>query len=174
MCEPRAGRSLRFGTAGRGSLTSVPGLIEQGRLPGRVFGDDTILEWEYERIFGRCWLFLGHESEIPEPGDYVLRRMGRDSVIVVRDDNRKINVLLNHCRHWGATLCSFDQGNTSRFRCPYHGWTYKTTGELIAAPHLKKAYASLNLSEWGLIEATDTIRCRPAMSGNGAMSRICD
>lgn len=102
---------------------SVPVLRER-------WSDDAILAEELTRIFATCWQFVAHESEIPEPGDYVLRRMGRDQVIVTRDDNGTVRVLLNTCRHRGVPLCRADSGNTSHFRCSYHGWTYANTGEL--------------------------------------------
>jgi phenylpropionate dioxygenase-like ring-hydroxylating dioxygenase large terminal subunit len=96
----------------------------------RSWGDDEVFHREMAQIFRRCWQFLAHESEIPEPGDYVLRKMGRDPVIVVRDENGQVRVHLNTCRHRGVPLCRADSGNASHFRCSYHGWTYANTGEL--------------------------------------------
>lgn len=96
----------------------------------RAWGDQQVFEQEMQRIFARCWQYLAHESEIPEPGDYVLRKMGRDPVIVVRDENGDVRVHLNTCRHRGVPLCRADSGNASHFRCSYHGWTYANTGQL--------------------------------------------
>lgn len=94
------------------------------------WGDEDLFEREMQRIFTRCWQYVAHESEIPEPGDYVVRKMGRDPVIVVRDEHGDVRVHLNTCRHRGVPLCRADSGNASHFRCSYHGWTYANTGEL--------------------------------------------
>ena len=79
-------------------------------------------------------MFLAHESEIPTPGDYVVRRIVDDSFIVCRDEAGAIRVLFNMCLHRGMQVCRSELGNTSHFRCPYHAWTYKNTGELIGVP----------------------------------------
>ncbi|MDQ2959475.1 MAG: Rieske 2Fe-2S domain-containing protein [Candidatus Dormibacteraeota bacterium] len=96
----------------------------------RIYNDEGVHHAELERIFRRTWLFVAHESEIPEPGDYVTRRLGLDPVIVSRDEAGQIRVLLNTCRHRGTRLCRADRGNTSHFRCSYHGWTYANNGDL--------------------------------------------
>lgn len=112
---------------------------EQPVLRGR-WADADVLHQEMQQIFSTCWQFLGHTSEIPEPGDYVLRRMGRDQVIVTRDENGEIKVLLNTCRHRGVPLCRADSGNTSHFRCSYHGWTYANTGDLVGVTFQRDVY----------------------------------
>lgn len=96
----------------------------------RSWGDEAVFEQEMQRIFTRSWQFVAHESEVPESGDYVLRKMGRDPVIVARDENGDLRVMLNTCRHRGVPLCRADSGNASHFRCSYHGWTYANTGQL--------------------------------------------
>jgi len=95
-----------------------------------VWGDDKVFEQEMNKIFRTCWQFLGHDSEIPEPGDYVTRKMGRDRIIVARGEDGQIRVFLNTCRHRGVPLCRADEGNASHYRCSYHGWTFANTGEL--------------------------------------------
>lgn len=109
-------------------------------VPRKVWADDELLELEMKRIFRRCWQFLAHESEIPQPGDYVLRKMGRDPVIVVRDENGQIRVHLNTCRHRAVPLCRADSGNASHFRCSYHGWTFANTGELRGITYQPDVY----------------------------------
>jgi PAH dioxygenase large subunit len=108
----------------------------------RAFTDPEVFALELERIYRKSWLFLAHESEIAEPGDYVTRRMGNDSVIVTRDEHGKPRVFLNTCLHRGAQLCSTDLGNTSHFRCSYHGWTYSNSGQLRGVPEMKEVYGS--------------------------------
>ncbi|MGC5617555.1 aromatic ring-hydroxylating oxygenase subunit alpha [Georgenia sp. Z1491] len=104
------------------------------------WSDEDVFEQEMQSIFATCWQYLAHDSEIPSPGDYVLRKIGRDQVIVVRDENDEIQVLLNTCRHRGVPLCRADSGNTSHFRCSYHGWTYANTGALQGVTYQRDVY----------------------------------
>lgn len=106
------------------------------------WADDDLLEREIEKVFSVSWQFLAHETEIPESGDYVLRRMGRDNVIVVRDEDGRIRVHLNTCRHRGVPLCRADSGNSSHFRCSYHGWTFANTGELRGVTFQRDVYGT--------------------------------
>lgn len=116
------------------------------------WGDEEIFDAEMSHIFGRCWQYLAHESEIPEPGDYVLRKMGRDPVIVVRDESGRVRVHLNTCRHRGVPLCRADSGNASHFRCSYHGWTYANTGELRGVTYQPDVFGrgGIDKSKFGL------------------------
>jgi len=114
--------------------------VRSGMIPARVYSDPAIFDLERDRVFGRAWVFLAHESEIPEPGDYVVRRIVDDSFIVTRDERGVVRVLFNMCLHRGMQVCRSELGNTSHFRCPYHAWTYKNTGELTGVPFHKDAY----------------------------------
>jgi nitrite reductase/ring-hydroxylating ferredoxin subunit len=127
--------------------------LDQGQLPVELFGDAELYQRELASIFGRCWLFVGHESEIATPGDFVARRIGEDEVLLVRSDQGKVNVLLNHCRHRGTQLCRADRGRQRQFRCPYHFWTYDTEGRLVGAPYQDRAYRSLDREAWSLWRA---------------------
>lgn len=124
-----------------------------GELPATLYGNKDIYDREKRNVFARCWVFLAHESEIPAKGDYVLRKIGEDSFVVVRDEQGEINVLFDACRHRGVQICRADAGNTSHFRCPYHGWTYDTKGNLIGAPLWKNAFGGMDKSSNGLIGA---------------------
>ncbi len=106
----------------------------------RAWFDEDVRGLELERIFSRSWLFVAHESEIPEPGDYVTRRLGMEPVIVSRGREGEVNVLGNTCRHRGIRLCRADRGNSSHFRCPYHGWTYASTGDLIGVTNVREVF----------------------------------
>ncbi len=134
-------------------LAETASEIEKGLCPVAIYSDPEILELELERIFQRCWLFMGHVSEIPNRGDYVMRRIGRDHFILVRDDQDRIRCLLNVCRHRGLPVCAAEQGNASRFRCPYHSWTYRNSGEWIGAPEMRRAYKGARLADWSLLQA---------------------
>ena len=114
--------------------------VRAGKIPAGVYSEASIHELERERLFSRSWQFLAHESEIPNPGDYVMRRILDDSFIVVRDEDREIRVLLNMCRHRGMQVCRAEAGNASHFRCPYHAWTYRNTGQLVGLPFHADAY----------------------------------
>src|SRR4051794_890004 len=137
-------------------IRDVVGDIRDGMVPAPIYGDEEIFELEHERVFGRAWMFMAHESEIPEPGDYVVRRIVDDSFIVVRDEAGAVRVLFNMCLHRGMQVCRSELGNTSHFRCPYHAWTYKNSGELIGVPFHRDAYGGedgLRRSGMGLLPA---------------------
>ncbi|SRR5712692_8228334 len=106
-----------------------------------------------ERVFTRGWLYVAHESEIPQRGDFVTRQMGEDPVIVCRGQDGRVRVWLNVCRHRGRKVCTVDAGRTAQFRCGYHGWTYSTTGELTGVPFFEGYQGNLDKGALGLYEA---------------------
>lgn len=114
--------------------------VRNGMIPATLYSDPELFELEKRRVFGKAWIFLAHESEIRDPGDYVVRRIVDDSFIVCRDENSEIRVLFNMCLHRGMQVCRSERGNTSHFRCPYHAWTYKNSGELVGVPFHTEAY----------------------------------
>jgi PAH dioxygenase large subunit len=128
---------------------------EEGVISRRIFADPEVYELELERIFGRAWFFIGHESEISECGDMVARQCGVDPVILLRDQAGVVRAFLNSCRHRGMRLCRTDYQRATTLRCPYHGWSYATSGELLAASS-EHHYGpgELDKSELGLIPVT--------------------
>lgn len=134
-------------------MEKISDIMNDGLFPQWAYNNDEIFDMEMEHIFGRQWIYVGHGSEIPEPGDYARRYIGEDPFIFVRDEDEEINVLYNSCRHRGARICTNDSGNTSHFRCPYHAWVYNNSGKLIGMPKKEELYGGLEDDEWGLIKA---------------------
>ncbi len=126
---------------------------QKGIVSRDIFVDPDLYEVEKERVFARCWLFVGFEDQVKKPGDYFVSRMGEESVILSRDRDNTIHVFLNSCRHRGMKVCRYDEGNTPVFTCPYHGWSYAGDGSLVGVPRYKDAYREeLDKSQWGLVE----------------------
>ncbi|MGE0057541.1 MAG: SRPBCC family protein [Dehalococcoidia bacterium] len=127
---------------------------ENGLVDRRIYHDREIYELEMEQIFARAWLFMCHESQIPNPGDFFLNFMGEDRVIIVRNNEGGISVLVNSCRHRGNAVCRADEGHATSFMCTYHGWTYDLKGALVGVPGFKEVYhEELDRENWGLINA---------------------
>jgi len=124
----------------------IASLVRDDRIHRRVYTDPEIFDLEMDRIFGRVWIYLAHESMVPRPGDFVRTRMGRHDVLVTRDRKGAIHVVRNSCAHRGAQLCRATRGNTRTFTCPYHGWSYHSDGRLAGLPH-KQSYSSAFLAD---------------------------
>lgn len=114
--------------------------VRRGMIPAHIYNDGELFALERERVFGRAWIFVAHESEIPRPGDYVVRRVLDDSFIVVRDEHGEVRAHFNMCLHRGMQVCRAEMGNASHFRCPYHGWSYRNDGRLVGLPFHRDAY----------------------------------
>ncbi|HET7327123.1 MAG TPA: aromatic ring-hydroxylating dioxygenase subunit alpha [Nocardioidaceae bacterium] len=114
--------------------------VRQGMIPAHIYNDRELFELERDRLFARSWMFVAHESELPQPGDYVVRKVLDDSFIVSRADNGEIRVMFNMCLHRGMQICRAEMGNASHFRCPYHGWSYRNDGRIVGLPFHKEAY----------------------------------
>lgn len=103
---------------------------------------DEVLQEERRKIFSRCWLYLGHESEVAEPGDFVTRTLARRPLIFTRDESGNVRALINSCPHRGAVVCRESQGRAKRHTCFYHGWTFKNDGDLLTLPD-EDAYSDI-------------------------------
>lgn len=114
--------------------------VERGEIDRRIFRDAEVFELEMERIFGRAWLFLCHESQLREPGDFFEAVMGRDNVLVVRQRDGSLKALLNTCTHRGNAVCRAEEGNARSFLCTYHGWSFGIDGRLLGVPGYKTFY----------------------------------
>lgn len=123
------------------------------RYSPKVFSDPELLECERRRIFDQSWLYAGHESEVPQAGDFLTRRVGGRPLIIVRGNDGRIRIFHNSCRHRGATVCRHPRGNAKTFACFYHNWTYDNQGRLDGVP-LKDAYGpGFKMEEMGLYAA---------------------
>ena len=109
-------------------------------LPAPFYLSQEVYEQDVARIFGRYWIFAGVEPEIGEPGDFFTVEIGTDSIIIVRDDDMKINAFHNVCRHRGARLRNAGSGIVGNLVCPYHSWTYNLCGELIHNEHMGESF----------------------------------
>jgi phenylpropionate dioxygenase-like ring-hydroxylating dioxygenase large terminal subunit len=119
------------------STTSAPALpvhpwVEPTRVHRNAYLDEKLFDEEMRRIFYKTWIYVGHESEVANAGDYKTTFIGKQPVIVSRDEDGRIHVLLNRCMHRAATVCQAASGNSNFFRCEYHAWTYRNNGELVA------------------------------------------
>src|SRR5688572_12229788 len=99
-------------------------LVTEDAVHGSLYVSDEVFADELERIFTRGWVFVGLDSEVAEPGQWVTRRVGREPVIMVRDRSGSVHVLANRCSHRGTALCWEQRGRSSNFQCTYHAWTF--------------------------------------------------
>ena len=137
-------------------------LVREGRVNRRLYTDPAIFQLEMQRIFNRAWLFVGHESQVRQPGDFFTARLAGHNVIVARHTDGQIYAFHNRCTHRGAEVCQEKSGNRSSFECPYHAWTFGTNGGLLSLP-LPHAYPDNfrgRKSEFGLepVSQIDTYR----------------
>lgn len=109
-------------------------LVQRNRIHGSLYTDPDIFRDELEKIFYRGWVFVGHASEIPHPGDYVRRQVGDQPILLSRAKDGQVHALINRCSHRGNMLCQLDRGNTRTFACSYHGWVFGLDGALLDTP----------------------------------------
>ncbi len=145
-------------------LAAIVTDVRRGMIPAHIYNDPEVFALERDRLFAHAWVFVAHESEIPEPGDYVVRRVLADSFIVARDERGSVRVMFNMCLHRGMQVCRAEMGNASHFRCPYHAWTYRNDGRLAGLPFHGEAYGG----EDGFARDSQALLPAPAMdSYNG-------
>ena len=114
-------------------------MVREDKVHRKLYVDPEIFDLEMERIYGRIWIYIGHESQVPNVGDYFATKIAGDQVIMVRDTN-KVNVVYNRCPHKGAMVLPEGCGATRKFfRCPYHGWSFHLDGRMLSVP-LKEGY----------------------------------
>ncbi|WP_397584960.1 aromatic ring-hydroxylating dioxygenase subunit alpha [Sphingorhabdus sp.] len=135
-----------------GSLIPSGSLVDGPRVHGSVYRNPDIFQRELERIWYKVWVYVGHESEVPNAGDFVRRQIGLQPVLMVRGDDGKVRVFYNRCRHRANLVCLTETGNAEKFVCPYHAWSYANTGELLE-PTFDEGYNyDLDKSRFPLVE----------------------
>lgn len=129
----------------RDNPDAIRALLRDTEVHKDLFIDQELFDLEMERLYANTWVFVGHDSQVPNPGDYVTTTVGNQPVVMVRHSDRSVRVLHNRCPHKGTMVAGEACGNTGKFfRCPYHAWTFKTDGSLLSIP-LKKGYENTGL-----------------------------
>lgn len=129
------------------TFTSGPSLRElvARRKPGHsleapFYTSPDVLQADIEQIFNKHWIYVGVVSDVPEAGDYMTVEIGKQPVLIVRDDDGEIRAFHNVCRHRGSRLCASQKGVVGNIVCPYHQWTYNLSGKLVFADHMQENF----------------------------------
>lgn len=139
---------------------AIAALVRGGEVHRDVYIDEELYRLEMRHLFANTWVFVGHDSQTPNKGDYYTTQIGDQPVIMVRHTDNEIKVLYNRCPHKGTKIAIDRTGNTGKFfRCPYHAWSFKTDGCLLAIP-LKKGYQDTGF---------DDSNAKPGMRAVGAV-----
>jgi phenylpropionate dioxygenase-like ring-hydroxylating dioxygenase large terminal subunit len=126
---------------------ALQALVEDDRVHRDVYIDPEVFQLEMERLWSRAWIYVGHASQVPQPGDFITVDIAAKPLILVRHTDGTVRVLMNRCAHKGTKVVYDFAGNTGKtFRCPYHAWTYRTDGTLLNIP-LKEGYQGTRLNE---------------------------
>ena len=126
---------------------SIAALVEDERVHRDLYLSEALFALERKHFFANTWNYVGHESQLPKPGDWISNEIAGRPLIVVRHSDGSLRAMMNRCAHKGSRLVSAPCGNTGKFfRCPYHAWTFKTDGSLLAIP-LKNGYEGTQLHE---------------------------
>ena len=130
-----------------GNAAALRALVREQEVHRDVYVSEEVFQLEMEHMFPNSWVYVGHDSQVPNPGDYFGTTIGTQPVLLVRHTDGKVHVLHNRCPHKGTRITSETCGNTGKFfRCPYHAWSFKTDGSLLAIP-LKKGYENTGFEQ---------------------------
>jgi phenylpropionate dioxygenase-like ring-hydroxylating dioxygenase large terminal subunit len=142
----------------RGNPAAVRALVRPDQVHRDLYIDEELFALEQEHFFANTWNYVGHDSQIPKPGDYLRAEIAGQPLIVVRHQDDSVRVLMNRCAHKGSRLVSAPCGNTGKhFRCPYHAWTFRTDGSLLSMP-LKEGYEGTNLLQCDSAKGLVTVK----------------
>ncbi|MBR0936769.1 aromatic ring-hydroxylating dioxygenase subunit alpha [Bradyrhizobium jicamae] len=130
-----------------GNSEAIRALVREQAVHRDVYVNEEVFQLEMEHMFPNSWVYVGHDSQVPNPGDYYGTTIGTQPVLLVRHTDGTVHVLHNRCPHKGTRITSETCGNTGKFfRCPYHAWSFKTDGSLLAIP-LKKGYENTGFEQ---------------------------
>jgi len=157
---------------------AVAALVRDTEIHKHCYVDEEVFQLEMTHLFANTWVYVGHASQVPKPGDYFATTVGDQAVVMVRHDDGSVRVLHNRCAHKGVQLVNDgSSGHTGRFfRCPYHAWTYRTDGSLLsmplregyAHPHFNDCEATQGMGSVGAVEVyRDFVFCRLNPRGIG-------
>lgn len=145
-------------TTYRGNPDAVRALVRRDQVHRDLYISQELFELEQEHFFANTWNYVGHDSQLPNPGDYITNEIAGRPLIVVRHTDGSIKVLMNRCAHKGSRLLSAPSGNTGKFfRCPYHAWSFKTDGSPLGMP-LRNGYEGTAFSESQSSKGIVTVR----------------
>ena len=123
-----------------GNVDAVRSLVRETEVHRDIYVDEEVFQLEMEHLFANTWVYVGHDSQTPNSGDFYGTTIGTQPVLMVRHTDGSAKVLYNRCPHKGTRITGETHGNTGKFfRCPYHAWSFSTDGSLIATP-LKSGY----------------------------------
>ena len=128
--------------------------VQVDRVHRTLYTDEQVFNEEMVKVFGHTWVYLAHESQLPEPNSFVSTKLGLRPIVVTRDRRGDLHAVFNRCAHRAATICREESGVAKSFQCPYHGWTFKNTGELVGAPWPQGYGAEFDKSKLGLGKVT--------------------
>jgi benzoate/toluate 1,2-dioxygenase subunit alpha len=146
------------------SARDLSDLVQPGRVHRRVYTDPGIFSQEMRNIFRRTWIYVAHESELPEPGDYLASYVADQPVVIVRDRDRQLHVLFNRCAHKGAQVVPDGRGSAKQFRCGYHGWCYGLDGRLMQVP-APQAYTGTGVAKGSATHALQRVAAADTYRG---------
>ncbi len=138
-----------MGTPEQDSLVSDNGQLGLFQVARKAFTDSAILDAEYDAVFNKCWLYVGHESEVARKGDFVRRIVAKRNLIFNRDTSGTLNAFFNTCPHRGAEVCREPKGNAKHFQCFYHGWIFSAEGKLKSLPGADRYSADFKSQDRG-------------------------
>lgn len=136
--------------AGRNATRRFADLVLEDRVHQSLYVDAEIFMQEMATVFGRTWVYVAHESQVPGPNMFVRARLGLRPVVVTRDGRGSLHVLFNRCAHRAATVCREESGTAKSFQCPYHGWTFRNDGSLVGVPWPDGYDDSFRLADFSL------------------------
>ncbi|MGC1357402.1 MAG: aromatic ring-hydroxylating dioxygenase subunit alpha [Xanthobacteraceae bacterium] len=141
-----------------GRSAAVHDLVRETEVHRDVYVDQEIFDLEMEHLFANTWVYVGHDSQVPNAGDYYGTTIGKQPILMVRHTDGEVHVLYNRCPHKGTRITIDTCGNAGKFfRCPYHAWSFKTDGSLLAIP-LRKGYEHTGLEDSEAVKGIPKVR----------------